>query len=660
MANLENVKDDIRPAVANNSLATELSSALSGMFTIEFFNTQNHNRLKHVVLHCKPTRNIADSLLLDREVLALGLSVRDVQVRTLHVAVEIAQGSNGRLDPAFFIVAHSDPSGDEKLSGWGREMGYKVVPIYRPKAGALPAADFIRRNLAQDLFAYDPFSLTGPVLSDAEFFGRRTTAIDIFRQLKSGRIISIFGVRKLGKTSLINRVVNLSRENGDLNIAMIDCSVDGFYKLDADGALKAVAKAAKMAASRGYSHISEALKRSDKELVPVFDDLWGGKAEKPIAIIFDEIDYITPSSPTRPEWKSEFNKFWREFRVVYQEAQRMGFPLSVMVSGVSSQAFRVESFDGIENSVLHFVPEGYLAPFARQASNQMMKRLFKRCGLIVSNEELDKLAEVCADFPYWMRLAGSYIHHSIDIQGRPRDIESKLFEELLDDFIDAEGVEVSRVALEDLRRKSPEPIELLKRAEQSSAIPLREGNLILRYGLASRTSSGVAVTSEMIKSGLESLGPLEVAVVEKAEVSSEVGFLSLATEEWAEELSVINRRRNIMEKKLREIIHFSLKFASGKGESWVVSVLSSLPERQRAELSSLSGDALLNRIYWKDLLVIVTKNWQSFEKIFGDKRRFSSAMELLNDRPDAHAKSVDAADIALYRRELSWLEEKLA
>jgi hypothetical protein len=35
-------------------------------------------------------------------------------------------------------------------------------------------------------------------------------------------------------------------------------------------------------------------------------------------------------------------------------------------------------------------------------------------------------------------------------------------------------------------------------------------------------------------------------------------------------------------------------------------------------------------------------------------------MQLLNDRPDAHAKEVDLADIALHRRELAWLEERFA
>jgi hypothetical protein len=34
-------------------------------------------------------------------------------------------------------------------------------------------------------------------------------------------------------------------------------------------------------------------------------------------------------------------------------------------------------------------------------------------------------------------------------------------------------------------------------------------------------------------------------------------------------------------------------------------------------------------------------------------------MEITNDRPDAHAKEIDLADIALYRKHLSWLEEKV-
>ncbi|HEX7637607.1 MAG TPA: hypothetical protein VF457_04355 [Burkholderiaceae bacterium] len=660
MAHLLNVKEEVRANVARSSLAAEVCNALDGLFTIEFYKNHEANRRKHVVLHCKPTRTISDALLLDREVLALAINVKDLQVRTLHAARDIILESAGRLDPAFMIIVHADSSGDEKLRNWGREQGYKIIPIYRPVAGAIPPTESLRRNLARDLFAYDPFSLTGPVLSDTDFFGRRNTAIETLRQLQSGRIISIFGIRKLGKTSLINRIVAAARESGDPSIAMIDCSVDGFNKLSAADALKAIAKVAKMASTRGYAHITEALKRSDKELVPVFDDLWSIKNPQPLALVFDEIDYITPASPTRPLWRSEFNSFWREFRVVYQEAQRMGFPLSVIVSGVSSHAFRVESFDGIENAVLHFVPEGYLAPFARHASKQMIKDLCKRCGLVLMEQDQDRLAAICADFPYWIRLAGSYLHRAVDVQGRPRTLEPELVTSLLNDFVDAEGVDVAKVALEDLRRKTAEPIELLKRAAATTHLPLAEGKLLLRYGLATQTPNGVSVTSAMIKAGLTALGEQGPPARASLEREDRTAPLALAPQEWAEELSVINRRRTLMERKLREFIHFSLKFAAKTGENWVDTVLKTLPERQRVELSSLSGDALLNKLYWRDLSIVILKHWPHFEKVLGDKRRFELAMDLLNDRPDAHAKPVDAADVALHRRELQWLEERLA
>lgn len=337
----------------------------------------------------------------------------------------------------------------------------------------------------------------------------------------------------------------------------------------------------------------------------------------------------------------------------------MGFPLSVLVSGVSSHAFRVESFEGIENAVLHFVPEGYLGPFSRQGSKQMIKDLCKRCGLVLTDADQDKVAEVCGDFPYWIRLAGSYIHRAIDIQGRPRTLDPELVTHLLSEFVETDGIDAARVALEDLRRKTSEPIELLQRAAAVSHLPLAEGKLLLRYGLASQSPAGVTVTSAMIRAGLSALKndvPAQVSL-EREESAIQ---LSLVPEEWAEELSVINRRRNSVERKLREFIHFSLKISSQSGENWVDKILKSLPERQRTELSSLSGDALLNKLFWKDLGTVISKYWQSFEKVVGDKGRFERAMELLNDRPDAHAKPIDAADVALYRRELVWIEERLA
>jgi len=88
-------------------------------------------------------------------------------------------------------------------------------------------------------------------------------------------------------------------------------------------------------------------------------------------------------------------------------------------------------------------------------------------------------------------------------------------------------------------------------------------------------------------------------------------------------------------------------------------VLAALPEPRRLECKRLAPDLLLNKLYWVDLGNIIARNWQQFERFFNDKRRFQSAWELVNDRPDAHAKEADLADIALQRREITWLEERI-
>lgn len=67
----------------------------------------------------------------------------------------------------------------------------------------------------------------------------------------------------------------------------------------------------------------------------------------------------------------------------------------------------------------------------------------------------------------------------------------------------------------------------------------------------------------------------------------------------------------------------------------------------------------MTKLFWKELGQIVVKLWDVFQTSIQDKKRFEQAIELLNDRFDAHAKDADAADLALQRRELGWLEERI-
>jgi len=659
---LTNVHPDFVSLVANDTIASELASALVGIFDISSF--RNHRKFGTRVssLFCKPSQTVTRSLLLERQVLALVVNYTDLHARTITIVEEIIAANNPQLDPGFAIVIHADKDGDGKLRNWGKERNITILPIYRHKAGALPSSKAIRQYLATELFSSDPFQVTGPVALDIDFFGRREEAKELLRQLLHGRLRAIFGIRKVGKTSVINRILRAAREESSLSIAMIDCSVEEFYRLDAQKAINALARTVQIASSRGYAHISEGLSGKDRELSVIFDELWKAPNRKPIVLVFDEVDYITPASPTAPHWAAEFNDFWRKLRVVVQEAQRQNAHLAMLISGVSSKFFRQEQIHGAENSALHFIPEEYLSPFARGASEAMIADLGRRCGLHFSKEAKDIFAQGCGDFPYWIRMMGSYCHKVLDVDARPIQIEANQAAQLLEDFSASDGQEIVRVALEDLGRKYPEILELLREcATASDGLTGEKGRLLIKYGLASLRGRRCQIESLLVRTGIQQVSQSITSNDSQIPMPTEriVSKVLFEDGEWAEELALINKRRNMLERRLRDFIRFTLKARATKELPWPEQVLSGIAKERRSALGSLSSDQLMSKLFWKELSQIVIKLWDVFQVAIQDKKRFEQAMELLNDRFDAHAKDADAADLALQRRELAWLEERV-
>jgi len=658
MSNLRNVHPECIQALSQNRLAAQFASAVEEMFTITGYAKIERYRGRYTTLFCKPTATTADSLLLNREVLAILATYNTIDPRVVSVAREIIRKRSPQLANEIAIILHCDPDGDRKLRQWGKEQALRVVPVYSSPAGAQSQSGSLRQQLSSNLLAADPFQVTGPVADDADFFGRKSDAQDVLRQLVRGRIRAIFGMRKTGKTSFINRIVSLARQTSSLRIAMVDCSMKKFYQLDHNEALVAVARASRIAATRGYAHISDAISEQ-KGSEGVFSDLWLKEKTGPLALVFDEVDYITPCSALAPHWKNSFNGFWGELRVHVQEAQRHDVAISVLVSGVSSKFFRDGFVDGIENTVLHFVPDECLPPFSRKASDVMIAELSRRCGLQFSPESRDHIAEVCGDMPFWIRMAGSYIHRAIDADTRPQTVSTTTCDQLLEAFTSTDGAEISRIALQHLGSVYPEAIEKLRECVSLGKLDLAKGRLLVRYGLARQKGDSIVVTSELVRAGLLEIAARLHPSVQSAAVNVHTRQPPLAAEEWAEELAVVNRRRNLLEATMRQQIRFTIRADAKVGREWVSVVLKCMSEQRRSELAALSSATLMEKLYWMELRTIVLKNWELFERSFGDRGRFETAMTIANDRPDAHAKAIDAADLALQRRELEWLESRV-
>jgi hypothetical protein len=634
-----------------------------GLFEITGRYTATFEQGVYACAIAKPSKRIRSALGVDREVLVVASNFVDQQQRTIKLVKREIESSHGRFETTIAVVVHRDNDGNSKLKNWGRDQSLSILPLRRSDLTATPAD--LERSLCIELYSHDPFDVTGPVSDDANFFGRRDEAIDLARKLQRGQIRSCLGIRKIGKTSIINRVVGEIRSNYDCVCVMIDCSRDDVWSMSAAQLLDSLAISAANAAQSAipYASLSPSLRPGDLRAARDNLQAFALTLSKPLILIFDEIDYVTPGSPTRSEWRTEFNLFWRNLRSVYQECARQDHQVSILVGGVSTYWFTVESIGGIENAALAFVPEEYLSPMPQGATVAMLRRLGRVAGFQMDDAAADLIAEATGNVPYWARKCCSYIHRHVPILDRPCVIDSARALPLVEAFVSEEGAAISEVALRHLFRVHP---NLLPATEQCASGKAKEVSeplrrILKRYGILAPDDS---LSGAMLRRGFAALASDPTPPVDR--VSTTTGTTQAQIMElgdWAEELAAIGKRRNILERRLRELALNFLRFdslSSAKSTDLRERVLAIVPENQRQALLHLTAEEAMNRFLWTDLVKLIAKEWSLFSKLLGDKEQFQRNCEVINDRFDAHAKPADPADFALYRRALRHVEDRLA
>ncbi|TAW18463.1 Cdc6/Cdc18 family protein [Rhizobium ruizarguesonis] len=288
---------------------------------------------KYACAYVSAAKRLRQAMAIDRELLVVTSTFKDQQQRTIKFVQSEIANSNGRLEPTVAIVIHLDPTGNTKLKNWGRDVAISILPI--DGRLELGEARDIEKHLSNQLFSHDPFDVTGPVSGDNQFFGRRDEAIDLARKLQQGQIRSCLGVRKVGKTSIINRVLKEIPTHFECMTIMIDCSQDDIFELRAEGLLISLADTLSTMHDHGLVYSGLSVRNTESTLSEARKSLEAVilSVSEVVLFVFDEVDYITPGSPTAPQWKYEFNRFWRNLRSIYQECDRRGKPFSLLVGG---------------------------------------------------------------------------------------------------------------------------------------------------------------------------------------------------------------------------------------------------------------------------------------------------------------------------------------
>lgn len=638
----------------------ETVSAFSRLFVINGENLRQFETGEYFVMYGRGTKRVQSILGIEREILILGNTYTDQQARSLKFARRLIEESDGRLESTLCIIVHQDPRGNSKLKRWGRENGLAVIPVYT-SSGVIPRDQELERLLSYEFFTQDPFDVTGPVANDAQFFGRRTEAQELARKLQSGQIRSCFGIRKIGKTSILHRVLAEIKENYSAITIFIDCQRDDVFGLNPASLLHSITQSLLVLKASGqfYSEVNASPTTDGLADAAKHFQVALAQFDVPVILAFDEIDYITPSNGSAAQWRTGFIEFWRNMRAAYHAAARDDRKVSLLVSGVSTRWFSVESIDGIENAALAFVPEEYLSPLPRGAANAMIKNIGSMAGLRFEDAALDAISSFCSDMPFWIRKACSSIHGKVETSVRPVTLPAAAISSMLEEYGRDEGAALAQVALQHLFRVYAElKLPALALLESGKNLPAGMLRILVRYGIATTDGN---VSGTMMRMALSMVSEEMLTVAN--EILPENGEIRSPISEWAEELAGISFRRNVMERSLRSIVINFLRMSalsSKEGLSGKSLLLAALSAKRRSELDPFNVDTIADKLFWLELVAIINKNWSLFERIFGDKTAFNENVGIVNDRPDAHAKRLEPSDIAMHRRALQWLDDRIA
>jgi len=305
-----------------------------------------------------------------------------------------------------------------------------------------------RRNL------YDS---THPV-SGRRFFGRERLLLELTDQVKMGHFLGIYGLRKMGKTSLVFQL----RDEKLINeaVAYVDLQASAaleekncaplYYELERDlyqrlkgkenplGDILRLGKIGRFT-DLNLSDQSRAGTIFGEDMKDLLDALQtNGSGLKRLVIVLDELERILPLSEQRPvEGYIEFFGKLRGLAQMYP-----GLIASVVVAANASISER-GYWEGRDNPVFALYKRIFLPPFSEAECKQMIETLGKGMSVYWEEAAIQAIYRETGGHPFLTRvLCSKIVKENID---RPITVTANMVEAQISPFIGSEGDKLEQI-----------------------------------------------------------------------------------------------------------------------------------------------------------------------------------------------------------------------
>jgi hypothetical protein len=339
-------------------------------------------------LWVRPPEQMRSMFGLSLDLVLLVAPYTKVEPRVLSQLAKARQDE--RFDPDVALLATKDSNIDELLQKRNGGTAIVHISLERVHEGLVPPLGAI---LQQQLVAVDHFRVSRSLKSDDEFFGRTSDIEQIAATIQHSRQhVGLFGLRKVGKTSLMNRVAQVLEQKGwktgHVDINDVQTGSPSGQSLEV--------RLARALSPGGRGDLDATLDE--------LDDVPG------VLLVVDELDEVLPSRMGGERSREFLDALARLRAVTQRRAANDQVSPVVLAAGVDTAVFESSVFAGRTNPLYGFPQLHFLRPMSYQEAVTMVRALGKRMAMRFGDSTLQALWEEYGGMPFLMRLACSQMH----------------------------------------------------------------------------------------------------------------------------------------------------------------------------------------------------------------------------------------------------------
>lgn len=358
-----------------------------------------------------------------------------------------------------------------RLMGENREA---IVPIDLSTLEASHSEDsskILRPILDQWLSRRDLYRFNYPV-SGRRFFGRELDLQRLMRDIDDGHNVGVFGLRKVGKTSLLQQLRELRPQ--DISVYL---DVQGVPSDSQDCAylywaiarkLRQECEAKKDVLDSSLADISFQLgsqnapqfqKRTprlfDHDIHAVLNLLERQGLSARLVLILDEVDRLLPA----PEFSPGFRGYPDFFAYLRGTSQNSRGRFVTIITAANPALCEQAMWEGRDNPIFQFYHLMFLPPLTREDCNDMVVKLGRGMGISYSDESLETVFRATSGHPYLTRLLCSQINQLNPV--RPLQVTPDIAIHARNEFLRGEATPIFNEILERLDTFFPIERDLL-------------------------------------------------------------------------------------------------------------------------------------------------------------------------------------------------------